>query len=158
VGHGILIIDASWWHSNISHSVGLLWTSDRPIAKTSTWKHTALTRERHPCPLRDSNPQSHKASCRRPTPLSALPLGSICSKVYSFINCVAGNAVYAALTMTPAVLVDCLKQVRSLSAYLTLTWALWRISASFWLMTGNRMTRQYFPTTSKKGLHKTMQR
>jgi hypothetical protein len=26
-----------------AHSVGLLWTSDQPDAKTSTWKHTALT-------------------------------------------------------------------------------------------------------------------
>jgi hypothetical protein len=158
VGHGLLIIEAPWSHSNISHSVGLLWTSDRPIANTSTWKHTTLARERHPCPRRDSNPQSHIASGHRPTPLSALSLGSICSEVYSFINCVSGNADYGALTVTPAVLVDCLQQVRSLSAYLTLTWALWRISASFWLMTGNRMTRQYFPTTSKKGLNKTMQR
>ena len=30
-------------------SVGLLWTSDRPDAETSTWQHTALTRDRHPC-------------------------------------------------------------------------------------------------------------
>jgi hypothetical protein len=40
------------------HSVGLLWTSDQPVAETSTWQHTTLTRDRHPCPRRDSNPQS----------------------------------------------------------------------------------------------------
>jgi len=28
------------------HSVGLPWTSDQPVAKTSTWQHTTLTRER----------------------------------------------------------------------------------------------------------------
>ena len=33
-----------------------------------TCQHTTLTRDRHPCPRRDSNPQSQQASCRRPTP------------------------------------------------------------------------------------------
>jgi hypothetical protein len=40
------------------HSVGLLWTRDQPVAETSTWQHTTLTRDGHPCPRRDSNPQS----------------------------------------------------------------------------------------------------
>jgi hypothetical protein len=39
-------------------SVGLLWTRDQLIAETSTGQHTTLTRDRHPCPRRDSNPQS----------------------------------------------------------------------------------------------------
>jgi len=50
------------------HSEGLLWTSDHPDAKTCTWKHTILTRDRHLCPQEDSNPQSQQASGRRPTP------------------------------------------------------------------------------------------
>ena len=50
------------------HSVGLLWTSDQPDAEASTWQHTTLTRDRNTCPRRDSNPQSQKASGRRPTP------------------------------------------------------------------------------------------
>ena len=37
-------------------SVGLLWTRDQLIAETSTWQHTTLTTNRHPCPWRDSNP------------------------------------------------------------------------------------------------------
>jgi hypothetical protein len=32
------------------HSVGLLWMSDQPVAQTSTWQHTTLTTDRHPCP------------------------------------------------------------------------------------------------------------
>jgi hypothetical protein len=40
------------------HSIGLLWTRDQLVAETSTWQHTTLTRDRHPCPRRDSNPQS----------------------------------------------------------------------------------------------------
>jgi hypothetical protein len=34
---------------NTLHSVGLLWLSDQPDAVTCTWKHTTLTRDRHPC-------------------------------------------------------------------------------------------------------------
>jgi hypothetical protein len=58
------------------HSVGLLWTSDQPVAETSTWHHTTLTRDRPPCPLRHSNPQSQQASGRRPTSYTAQQLGS----------------------------------------------------------------------------------
>jgi hypothetical protein len=62
----------SWFHNHIHldtpHSVGLLWTSDQPDAETSTWKHTTLSRDRHPCPRRDSNQQYQQASGRIPTP------------------------------------------------------------------------------------------
>ena len=49
---------------------GLLWTSDQPVAETSTRQHTTLTTDKHPCPPPrwDSNPQSQQASGRRPTP------------------------------------------------------------------------------------------
>jgi len=43
-----------------------LCTSDRPGAVTNTWQHTTLTRDRHRCPRRDSNPQSQQASGCRP--------------------------------------------------------------------------------------------
>jgi hypothetical protein len=36
MGQGLLIIEASRSHSDTPHSVGLLWTSDRPVAETST--------------------------------------------------------------------------------------------------------------------------
>jgi hypothetical protein len=73
---GLLIIEASPSHSDTLHSVALLWTSDQSDAETSTWQHTTLTRDRHPCSRRDSYPQSQKASGRRPTPYTARPLGS----------------------------------------------------------------------------------
>ena len=41
-----------------AHSVELLWTSDQPVAETSTLQHTSVTRDRHPCPRWDSNQQS----------------------------------------------------------------------------------------------------
>ena len=33
-----------------TQSVGLLWTSDQLVAETSTWQHTTLTTDKHPCP------------------------------------------------------------------------------------------------------------
>jgi hypothetical protein len=58
------------------HTVGLLWTSDEPEADTSTWHLTTLTRDRHPCPRRNSNPQTQHASERRPTTQTARTPGS----------------------------------------------------------------------------------
>jgi len=55
-------------HSDVPQLVGFLWTSDQLVAETSTWQHTTLTIDRHPCPRSDSNPQSQQASSRRPTP------------------------------------------------------------------------------------------
>jgi hypothetical protein len=75
-GLGLLIIEVSRSHSDTPQSVGLLWTSDQPDAETSTLQHTTLTTDRHPCPLRDSNPQSQQASGCRPKPQTARPLGS----------------------------------------------------------------------------------
>jgi len=68
-------------------TVGLRWTKDRPVAETSTWQqttlqtstwqhttlqtstwqHTTLTRDTHPCPRKDWNPQSQQGNGRRPT-------------------------------------------------------------------------------------------
>ena len=69
VGQGLLLIQASLSHSGTPHSVGLLWTRDRPVVETSTLRHTTLTKEGHPCTRRDSNPQSQQASGRKPTGL-----------------------------------------------------------------------------------------
>ena len=58
-----------------THSVGLLWMRDRPVAENTTWQHTTYRRDQHPLPRRNSNPQSQQTSGRRPTPLNAWPLG-----------------------------------------------------------------------------------
>jgi hypothetical protein len=47
------VFTITFWHN----TVGLLWTSDQPDAETSTWQHTALTRDQHPCSRWDSNLQ-----------------------------------------------------------------------------------------------------
>jgi hypothetical protein len=49
-------------------SIGLLWTSDRPVAEISTLQHKHCTRDKHPCLQWDSNPRSQQALGRRPTP------------------------------------------------------------------------------------------
>ena len=36
VDPGLVIVDVSWSHSDTPQSVGLLWTSDLPVAETST--------------------------------------------------------------------------------------------------------------------------
>jgi hypothetical protein len=66
-GQSLLFIETSRSHSDTSHSVGLLCTSDQTDAENSTWQHTTLARDIHPCPWRDPSPQSQQASGRRPT-------------------------------------------------------------------------------------------
>jgi len=68
IGDGLLIVEASRSHSDTPHPLGLLRISYRPTAESSTWQHTTLTRRRHPCPRRNSNPQSQQANGHRPTP------------------------------------------------------------------------------------------
>ena len=63
-----LKIEASCLHSDTPQPIGLLWTSDQLVAETSTWQHTTLTTDRHPCRRRYSNSQSQPASGGRPTP------------------------------------------------------------------------------------------
>ena len=76
VCQSLLIIEASRSHSDTLRFVGLLWKGDQPEAETSTWQHTSLTPDRHPCRGQDSNPQSQQANNRRPTPQTARPTES----------------------------------------------------------------------------------
>jgi len=47
----VFLYGASRWHSlDIPHSGEHLWTSDQTDAKTCTWQHTTLTRDKHPWP------------------------------------------------------------------------------------------------------------
>jgi hypothetical protein len=45
VGQGPLIIEASRSYSNTPRSVGLLWTSDRPVTEIPTIQHTTNNRQ-----------------------------------------------------------------------------------------------------------------
>jgi hypothetical protein len=55
-------------HSETSHSVEFLWTSDQPIADTSTWKQTALTRDIYPCLQQGLNLQFQPVRLYIPVP------------------------------------------------------------------------------------------
>jgi hypothetical protein len=66
-GLGRLIVprlhDHTW---DTPQSVGLLWTKDQFVAEASTWQHTTIIRDRHPCPRRDSNPNPSKRAAADP--------------------------------------------------------------------------------------------
>jgi hypothetical protein len=60
-----------------SHSIWLLWTSDQPVAETSTWQHTTLTRDRRPYPGRIRNHNRSKGGAAYPRLKTARPLRSV---------------------------------------------------------------------------------
>jgi hypothetical protein len=68
VGLGLLTFEVSRSHSGTPRSAELLRTNDRPVAETSPWQHKPLTRNRHPCLWRESNPQSHQGKPPRLRP------------------------------------------------------------------------------------------
>ena len=87
------VMDSSFWrfldHTQRRTTVGRTpldeWSARR--TETSTWQHTTLTTDKHPCPRWDSNLRSQQASGRRPTPWTARPLGPayISSTLYKYI-------------------------------------------------------------------------
>ena len=62
VGQGLLLVEVSRSHSDTRQSLGILWTSDRPVAKTSTRRHTILTRDnvRVLSQFRERNPRKRR--------------------------------------------------------------------------------------------------
>jgi hypothetical protein len=70
VVQGILIIEESRLHSETPQLVGILWTSNQPVAETSTWQHTTLTTDRRPCPggIRNHNPSKRASADPRLRP------------------------------------------------------------------------------------------
>ena len=68
VDQGLLIIKALRSHSKTPHSVGLLLTSDQPVAETPTWKHTTLRTDIHgPGGIRTRNPSKRATLDRAAT-------------------------------------------------------------------------------------------
>jgi hypothetical protein len=92
---GLPIIQPSRSQLHTPHSVGLLWTKDRPVAEASTWQYKTLRRDRHVCLLRESNPRPQQAS-RRPN-LTPRATG------YRHVTWeISGNAVTSHVTATGA--------------------------------------------------------
>ena len=67
MGQGLIIIEASQSHSDTPNSVGLLWTSDQPDAKTSLWQHQHSQDADIHAPGGNRSPQSQQASGCKPT-------------------------------------------------------------------------------------------
>jgi hypothetical protein len=68
------------------HSLGLVWTTGRPVAETSIWQHRTRSQETDiHAPGGNRTPQSQQASGRRPTPYTARPLGSVGRKLRIWI-------------------------------------------------------------------------
>jgi hypothetical protein len=63
-------------HVQSTHTLGLLWTSDQPVAEAHRTTQHRNTRDKHPCSQLDPNPRPQQPSCRRPTPYTARPLRS----------------------------------------------------------------------------------
>ena len=78
MSQGLLIIDALQLHTDTPHSVGLLWTCYQSDADTSTWKYIRITRDRHPCPRRDSNPATSERSKTHALDDAASGIGTHC--------------------------------------------------------------------------------
>jgi hypothetical protein len=51
VGPNLLMVEVSRSHPDIPYSVGLLWTSYRPVAENSTWQHTTQKRRKSMLPV-----------------------------------------------------------------------------------------------------------
>jgi hypothetical protein len=79
--------------------LGLLWTSDRPVAWTSTWNDTTLSRDRNLCLRQDSNPQCQQANGHRSTPYTACPVGFLWVTILlllALINSIQFNSIHKA--------------------------------------------------------------
>jgi hypothetical protein len=86
VGQGRLTVQAARSHSDTPHSVGLLWTSDQPVTKTSTWQNATLTETDIHAPggIRTRNPSKWKTAV--PPDQPAWPLGSALHNVFGEHN------------------------------------------------------------------------
>jgi hypothetical protein len=72
-GFSLLIQEVSWSHTTTRQSVVLLWASYQSVAEISTWQHTTITTDKHPCP---SGIRTHNLSGRAAVDLRLRPRGS----------------------------------------------------------------------------------
>jgi hypothetical protein len=62
LGQGLHIVEASRSHSDTPQSVGHLWTSDHPVAESSSWQHTTITTNNHVSSGTGTHNRSRRAS------------------------------------------------------------------------------------------------
>ena len=68
----MVIVAPDRTNGHIPHSVGPPWTTDRSFTEDSVCTNHITRKRQNPWHRRDSNPQSHQASRRRPTHTAAL--------------------------------------------------------------------------------------
>jgi hypothetical protein len=68
LGQCHLFIEDSWSHSDIPHSIGLLWISDQPDADTSTLQHSQQTNIHASGVIETHNPSKRSAADPRLIP------------------------------------------------------------------------------------------
>jgi hypothetical protein len=85
-------------------TVGLPWTSDRPLTEAFTWKCTTLTRDRHSYSWRDSNPQSQQAVGRTASPYTFLCLDCPCAWLFPYLYFVSTSFVLVSLSSLSCIL------------------------------------------------------
>jgi len=89
VGFGLFIIEFSRSHSDTPHFVRLVWWRDWPVAETSTWPHTTLTKTNIHSLWRDSNHQSQtQASDRAAT---GIDLSDLIDSKWATVTCHANT-------------------------------------------------------------------
>jgi hypothetical protein len=96
VGLSLLFVEVSRSHSDITNSVGLLWMSDRPIAKTSTWQHkySKQTNIHTLGVIRTHKPSKQAAADPRLRPsghqhwlVSRIRYIFVCFLIYQYLSC-----------------------------------------------------------------------
>ena len=87
LGRGLLIIEASRSHKDTTHSVGLLWTTDRPDAETSTWNRSRMTRYTRGAGKSLARPTSR---CRRTESIVPLERGVYSCAELQVFSCYRG--------------------------------------------------------------------
>jgi hypothetical protein len=127
-----LIVEALRSHSNTSHSVGLLWTSDQPEAETSTWQHTTLTGDRYP--FLPGFAPAISASERPQTHSLDRAATGVCTYIYIYLGYNITNYLrFSIVTKT-----RCYINIRILQLIITgcktLTCCLMQCSNNFWTL------------------------
>ena len=87
-GLGFLVFEVSLSLSDTTRSVRLPWTSDRPVAETSTWQQTKIEIHKYPCPggIRTRNPSRWSGADLPGSPDYVLPSNKI---LCSSLKCVS---------------------------------------------------------------------
>ena len=93
VGQGLFYIEASRSHSDTSNSLGFLWTSDHPVAETSTLQYTSFRKtDIHAFGvIRTRSPSKLEAADKRLRPRGHWVLSSWIAKLKCTASCKSRN-------------------------------------------------------------------